>query len=237
MARSFIRSIWGSLRIAANNDVFAGSDAGAPTNGTSGTGAGIAGIGSTYTNVTTGAKYTNTGTKASPTWTANTPASASITTAMLQDNSVTSAKIAASIIQQATGTISAANIVSTSAGAFGHASGVVLVAPQGAHNVVELISVLMGYDFGVAAYTGGGNITVNNAAGGSALTGLVSAANSVGAASDKTLIFVPLSTAAIIGVENGGLNLVTSGAFTQPGTATGVINWVCNYRVVPTSLT
>lgn len=42
---------------------------GAPTDGTSGTGAGIAGPGSTYMDFTNQVLYTNTNTKASPTWT------------------------------------------------------------------------------------------------------------------------------------------------------------------------
>lgn len=45
------------------------SGSGAPTNGTSGTGAGKAGPGSVYTRLSNGAKYVNTNTKASPTWT------------------------------------------------------------------------------------------------------------------------------------------------------------------------
>lgn len=45
------------------------TNAGVPTDGTSGTGAGWAGIGSTCVDKTNGKHYTNTGTKASPTWT------------------------------------------------------------------------------------------------------------------------------------------------------------------------
>lgn len=41
---------------------------GAPTNGTSGTGAGKAGPGSTYTDATNGVEYMNYGTQASPAW-------------------------------------------------------------------------------------------------------------------------------------------------------------------------
>ena len=44
-------------------------NAGAPTDGTSGTGAGFAGIGSLVSDTTNGKLYINTGTKASPTWT------------------------------------------------------------------------------------------------------------------------------------------------------------------------
>jgi hypothetical protein len=45
------------------------SGATTPVNGTSGTGAGWAGPGSIYTAIDTGELYTNTNTKASPTWT------------------------------------------------------------------------------------------------------------------------------------------------------------------------
>lgn len=65
---SFIRNISAALRIQADNDVWQGSAAGAPTSGTSGTGVGIAGPGSVYTNISTGIQYVNTNTKASPTW-------------------------------------------------------------------------------------------------------------------------------------------------------------------------
>ncbi len=70
MAFNPVRDIWANLRQLANNDVWEISDAGAPTSGTSGTGANFAGPGSWYTNITTGDKYVNTGTKASPTWSA-----------------------------------------------------------------------------------------------------------------------------------------------------------------------
>lgn len=68
MAFKKLKNIWGNLRQIADRDIWQMADPGAPTNGTSGTGAGFAGIGSTYVNQTTGAKYINTGTKASPTW-------------------------------------------------------------------------------------------------------------------------------------------------------------------------
>lgn len=68
MAYRFVKDIWASLRQLANVDVWPIVDSGAPTDGTSGTGAGFAGPGSTYTDISTGAKYINTGTKASPVW-------------------------------------------------------------------------------------------------------------------------------------------------------------------------
>lgn len=64
-----VRDIWANLRQIANNDIWQMCDSGAPTDGTSGTGANFAGRGSTYVDTATGNKYLNTGTKASPVWT------------------------------------------------------------------------------------------------------------------------------------------------------------------------
>jgi hypothetical protein len=127
-------------------------------------------------------------------------------------------------------TISAADIVATTAGKFGHAAGYPLVADPGADFLLELVSALMVNDRATAAYTAGGNITVNRN-GGSAITGLVSAANSLGAATDTISLFVPLAAAAEVAVANKGLNLVTSAAFTNPGTAAGVVRVRVRYRV------
>lgn len=56
-------------RVGLDNDVKMLSGSGVPVDGTSGTGAGIAGPGSLYTRYDAAAKlYINTGTKASPTW-------------------------------------------------------------------------------------------------------------------------------------------------------------------------
>jgi hypothetical protein len=68
MAYRYIKNIWLALRQQANSDIWDINDSGAPTSGTSGTGAGFAGPGSTYVNTATGFKYLNTNTKASPTW-------------------------------------------------------------------------------------------------------------------------------------------------------------------------
>lgn len=200
-------SVWGALNDRAQNGIFDLVGAGAPVSGT--TGAPFTAPGSTYTDTLTGIVYFQAGTLASPVW---------------------SAVDGPQSLQQLSGTISSANIVATGAGQFGHANGVILVPAPGVGKVVELVSVAMFYDFSVAAYTAGGNITVNNGGGGAALTGLISAANSVGAAVDKMVYFVPLSTAAIVFVDNGPINLVSSAAFTQPGTAAGVIRWVANFR-------
>jgi hypothetical protein len=132
----------------------------------------------------------------------------------------------------ATGTISSANITGTSAGQFGHAQGVSLVAAPGAGKSLILMAATASYVFATAAYTGGGNTTVNIGSGGAALTGLVSAANFAAAGANKPVQFYPLSTAGVALTANTSLNLVTVSAFTQPGTAAGVINYTVAYQIV-----
>ena len=67
---------FGSASFAAGihlgEDVWILTFAGVPTNGTSGTGAGYAGIGTIIIDRTNGALYVNSNTKASPTWTKQT---------------------------------------------------------------------------------------------------------------------------------------------------------------------
>lgn len=61
-------SLWGALRDRADNSIWDLVGSGAPTSGTSGTGVSFAGPGSSYVDIVTGIKYTNTNTVASPTW-------------------------------------------------------------------------------------------------------------------------------------------------------------------------
>lgn len=135
-----------------------------------------------------------------------------------------------SLIRYATVSISAADIVATAAGKFGHAAGVPLVADPGAGKLVELISTIMSYTFGVAAYTAGGNITVN-INGGAAVTGLIAAASSIGAGASNIIQFVPLAAAGNVLTADKGINLVAAAAFTQPGGAVGTIKVFVAYRV------
>jgi hypothetical protein len=127
--------------------------------------------------------------------------------------------------------ISAAAIIATTAGGFGHAQGVPLVAAPGADKAVELVSAVVVNDRDTAAYTAGGNTTINIGGGGAAVTGLVSAANFLGAAVDTRHLFLPLAAAANALTANAGLNLVTATAFTNPGTAAGVVRVRIRYRV------
>lgn len=63
-----VPNMWMEWKDRINNDVFQFVGSGAPTNGTSGTGNGIGGPGSTYTDTTNKVRYVNLGTKASPYW-------------------------------------------------------------------------------------------------------------------------------------------------------------------------
>jgi hypothetical protein len=84
-----------------------------------------------------------------------------------------------------------------------------------------LDQAVLSFTYSTAAYTGGGNITVNIGGGGAALTGLVSFANSIGASANKVVQFVPLATAGIAHSTAESINLVAASAPTQPGTAAG----------------
>lgn len=66
----FTRNIQQMLADLVKNDVLIVTGSGAPTNGTSGTGAGLTGPGSLYLRSGNGTLFINSNTKASPTWTA-----------------------------------------------------------------------------------------------------------------------------------------------------------------------
>lgn len=132
--------------------------------------------------------------------------------------------------------IPSADITATGAGKLGHAQGQAIVSAPGAGKVIELVSAVLVYDYSTAAYGGGGNVTVNWGGGGAALTGVVSAANSFAAAGDKLVVLYPLTTVGVALVANTALHLVAASAFTQPGTAAGVIRVRTSYRVHTTLL-
>lgn len=127
-------------------------------------------------------------------------------------------------------TIPAADITDVTAGKFGHAAGQEIVPAPGSGLSLELISCVAIYDFDTAAYGGGGNVSVNHS-GGAAVSGVVSAANSFGAAGDKIPVLFPVVPANNQLLVNTGFSLVAAAAFTQPGTAAGVIRCRTTYRV------
>lgn len=136
----------------------------------------------------------------------------------------------------AQGVISSADITGTAAGQLGHAEGYELVPDYGTDKVVEFISAILSMDFDTAAYTGGGNTTINIGEGGSAVSGLVSNANFIQATEDKIIMFVPLAATFLTLTADRGLNLVSASAPTQPGTAAGVIKYRVVYRVFDAGL-
>ena len=149
-------------------------------------------------------------------------------------NSVGSAELAETVLKYTTVTLTATEIVGTAAGDIGHASGATLLAAPGAGKVVELISAVLIYDFDTAAYTGGGNDIVIKQ-GSTTLTTPIASADLLGAAGDKIVQVNPLSASDQALTENTGLSL-TATAFTQPGTAAGVLRVKLVYRVHTTGL-
>lgn len=134
-------------------------------------------------------------------------------------------------------TLTATEIVGTAAGDLGHASGAVLVAGVSSDYAMEFVSAVAIYDFATAAYTGGGNdTTINIGSGGAVLTGVVTSANLLGAAGDKIVIFNQLSTAALPLSVGTGLSMNSITAWTQPGTAAGVLRVQVSYRLHKTGL-
>lgn len=150
-------------------------------------------------------------------------------------SSVGTTKVSQVITQEIT--LTATEIVGTAAGDLGHASGAVLVAGVSSAYAMEFVSAVAIYDFGVAAYTGGGNdTTINIGSGGAALTGVVTSANLLGAAGDKVVVFNQLSTAALPLSVGTGLSMNSVTAWTQPGTAAGVLRVQVSYRLHTTGL-
>ena len=149
-------------------------------------------------------------------------------------NSISSSELALNTIQTAEVTLTATEIVGTAAGDIGHASGATLLAAQGAGTVVEFISAVLIYDFDTAAYTGGGNDLVIKQ-GSTTLTAAIAAADLLGASGDKIAQVTQLSASDQALTANTGLSLVGT-AYTQPGTAAGVLRVKLAYRVHSTGL-
>ena len=148
--------------------------------------------------------------------------------------SIGSTELAASLIQTAEVELSATEIVGTDAGDLGHSAGAVLVAAPGAGYTLEFISAVLIYDYDTAAYTGGGaDLAVRQ--GTTAVSSAIASADLLGAAADKIVLASALSAADIALTENSTLNLAST-AWTQPGTAAGVLRVKVAYRVIATGL-
>jgi len=156
-------------------------------------------------------------------------ADAAITTAKVEDAAITSAKIDPAIIQYAEVTLTAAEIVGSDAGDIGHTAGAVLVAAPGADSILEFVSAVLIYDFDTAAYTGGGDDLVIRQ-GTTSVSAAIAAADLLGDTADDIAYVNALSAADIKLTANSTLNL-NSTAWTQPGTAAGVLRVKVAYRV------
>lgn len=133
-------------------------------------------------------------------------------------------------------TLTATEIVGTAAGDIGHASGATLVAAPGSGFCLEFVRAVAIYDYDTAAYTGGANdLVIAIGSGGAAISGVCSTANLLGASGDKLVYFSPLTTAAVPMSVNVAISLRGT-AFTQPGTAAGVLRVYTTYRVITTGL-
>lgn len=147
---------------------------------------------------------------------------------LLKDGGV---QLATGVIQkEAVVTLTADTIVGTSAGDLGHADGVTLVAAPGTDYTLELVSATAFYNGMGVAYTGGGDDTVIQL-GQVAMTGVVTKANLLGATGDKIVMFKPLATAALPLTVNTTLNIKSTTAWTQPGTAAGTLEVRVVYRL------
>lgn len=133
-------------------------------------------------------------------------------------------------------TLTATEIVGSAAGDIGHASGATLVAAPSSDYVLEFVSAVAIYDFNTAAYTGGANdLVVAIGSGGAAISGVCTTANLLGAAGDKIVYFVPLATVAVPMSVGTAISLRGT-AYTNPGTAAGVLRVYTTYRIITTGL-
>jgi len=112
-------------------------------------------------------------------------------------------------------TLTAAQIVGTSAGDVGHASGAILVASPGSDYVLELVSTILVYDFLTAAYTGGGDDNVIQL-GTVTQTAAIAGADLLEASGDKIVMLTPLAAVDLPMTVGTTLNLQGT-ALTQPG--------------------
>lgn len=167
-------------------------------------------IGCRLVDLSTGNIYFNGGTVAVPVWqrAGNTPE------------------------QMAVVSLTPAQIIATTAGSLSHAQGLIVVpaAPTGFVNIMH--RAIVSYTFATAAYTLGGNTTFNIGAGGAAITGLIATTTLWQNASSIIQEFVPLSSVAFPITTATSINLVTTAAITNPGTAAGTCKVYCWYSQV-----
>ena len=136
-------------------------------------------------------------------------------------------------------TLTATEIVANAAGALAHADGSILVAAPGTGYTLEFISAVLIYDHATADYTGGGDdVVINVGVTGTQLaqSSVINKADLLTAAGDKIVFISSLDAADLALVDNSAISLFAGTAFTQPGTAAGVLRCHVSYRVHTTGL-
>lgn len=153
-------------------------------------------------------------------------------------NTAAIAALTASQVQIAEVTLTDTEIVGTDAGDLGHADGAILVAAAGADAAHQFIGAVLIYDYDTAAYTDGGDdLVVNVGVTGTqvAHSAAIAGADLVGASGDKVVQVAELSATDQALAANNVISL-NSTAWTQPGTAAGVLRCVVTYRTITLGL-
>jgi hypothetical protein len=149
-------------------------------------------------------------------------------TQVIDENGTVSAEASnPAVLRTETITLTATEIVGTAAGDIGHANGAVLV-PAVADKIHEFVSAVLIYDYDTAAYTGGADDLVVRQ-GATAVSAAIAKADLLADTADDIAYVNALSAADIKLTANSTLNLAGT-AYTQPGTAAGVLRVKLTYK-------
>jgi hypothetical protein len=110
-----------------------------------------------------------------------------------------------------------------------------IVAAPGTHNVIDVVSCVLFYDYGGTAYgTVGNNLTLKYTDGsGAAVSGTLAETGFLDQTSDRVAKVLPVAVAAtaVAGVENQAVKLTVGTA--SPTTGNGVVRVSISYRILP----
>jgi hypothetical protein len=132
-------------------------------------------------------------------------------------------------------TLTATEIVGSSAGSIGHTDGAILVAAPTSAYALEFVSAVLVDDRDTATYTGGSDDAVIRV-GTVVHTVALTDANYIKGTGDKVYVVRPLSDTAELSLPVGSTINLAGTAFTNPGTAAGVLRAKVTYRVITTGL-
>ena len=147
-------------------------------------------------------------------------------------------QLSANVVEYNTvATLTVDEIVGVTAGTLGHANGVVLVSPIGTAYALEFVSAVLIFDYDTDGYEGG-NDDVTIRIGSVDHTVTLTDANFITAVGDKVYrISARTGENGELSIPvNSSINLKTDTAFTDPGTAEGILRVHITYRVHTTNL-